>query len=237
MTYGLTCLNDSGELTIAADGYLFGYLGKATYVSTTPPGTSTSDSFAGFSTYTFSWGAPIVVSVGLVANQPTHVMEFSNSGSTWTIRVFHGNNSSNSLGFDVQATSTDVYVFGLPTTLPAYGMAFYDGSGNLVGDLSRQPLLFKQRVTMGAGVTTMTMTGYTKPAVLGYAEMDKTTSVLSGVTHQNRLFGGTWYWNTSTGKLERNYFQNEYFQDDAGIAITTNVYASDAVLIEAIGLT
>lgn len=214
MGYGIQCLNDSGELTLSSDAYLFGYLGKATFVSSTSWSGDSISSQAGYSVWTFTSAGPIVCAVGLKASGQTGavILNISQSGSTWTINVVDlatttsGPSGGDTVYYD-QRTDTDIYVFGIPSSLPSYGLALYNASGNLVADLSRIPLAPLVRVAMSsASVVDQTIPTVTKPAVIGDTKFRRNvvTSGHGGFTPWLSVgYIGVWEWNGST-TLHRN---------------------------------
>ena len=160
----------------------------------------------------------------------------TNSGSTWTIRVWHSNLTTSTLGFEGQLSGAEVYVWGLPVSVSGYGAALYDSSGNLTADLLRRPLTFKARIAMAGGTTSVAMSGVVKPVVIGTPGLYKQTSAKSGTVWTNRIYNGAWRWVPASNLLERDYVQREYFQDDGGIPIITTAANVNALLVEGNGL-
>lgn len=248
MGYGLQCFNPtSGELTLSADAYLFGYLGKATFVSTTNWSGDSLDSQCGYSVYTFTSAGPIVCAVGLKASgqEGVAIIGMTQSGSTWNITVLDlALTTSGPSGGDTdyydQRTSSDIYVFGIPTSVPPFGAAFYNASGDLVADLSRVPLAPLVRVAMSSSsVTTQTIPSVTKPAIVGYPAYKR--NVVSGGHGGTTPFlavgyTGVWQWNGSTG-ISRS--EVPVASDRLEFTITThnNRGPASGILIEANGLT
>lgn len=239
MSYGLTTVNGSDKLTMSTDGYTYGYIGKATLVSITPPGTDTVSSFAGFSTYTITWPGKIIVALPIKSNGAVCLLGQSQSGSTWTIKVHKSNGSSNALSFKNQEES-EVFVFGAPVSVSDFGVALYSASGELVADLGRRPLSFDRMVSMAANVNTASFSGLTKPAVIGTEPtyITQTFDTGSGPTPWvNRIIGGAWRWDTASGLIERDSRQEQYFEDDGPIIASTNRPAATVLLLEANALT
>lgn len=242
MAYGIQAFNDSGEFTFSSSGYLLTYLGKATFVSTTPAGTSSSDAFNGFSIFTFTYAGPIVVGIGLLGSGTSGsiVDRITNVGSTWTIRVYHSNSTGNSLGFPGQITAADVYVWGLPLSVSGYGLALYDASGNLIGDLLKPMLRFKARVSFTGGSLSQSIPAMTKPAVIGSLLRRTQTRAANTPTagkFTNRRFDAVWLWDPVGNFLTKNSRMIEYFVDDGGIPANDNIFDTNAIVIEANGLT
>lgn len=242
MTYGIQCINGSSELTLSSEAYTFGYLGKATFVSTTAAHNVDSlSSTSGFSTWTFTSSGPILVALGLKSSGQSGValLGMSKSGSTWTILVYDGGSGSVSPSsggtYDAQNTSTDVYVFGFPSSLPAYGMALYNGSGTLVGDLSRMPLSPAVRLSLASGALTTSIPVLTKPAIIGHAWYDQVTSSGSGTHYVNQGFRGMWHW-AGDGVLHRAEYLDSYENSDSGSTPSLFQGACTGFLIEANGL-
>lgn len=205
MTYGIRITNPIGELVLSSDTYFPVYLGMATFVSTTQAvGTgsaSTGTGTGGFSTLTFNYAGQIVPVLGLPPGFRGAINQVTLSGSTWTIKVSYTDGSQNSdlsspaFGMHIQAAPT-VYVFGFPTALGGtYGLAIYNASGVLVGDLTRQPLVIRQRVALPENVITGTVTPLTLPGIAGRATDTELTSVVTGVPDiyrvlaRNTIFG------------------------------------------------
>jgi hypothetical protein len=238
MSYGLQCVNAGNELTFSSDGYVYGYIGKAVLQSITPPGTDPIGASCGFSTYTIEWPGDIIVAVGLPSNGlGTRLNSRSKVGTTWTITVFNilfG--AADSLGFRPQVAA-DVYVWGLPTTTPPYGLAIYNAAGVLAGDLSRRPLSFNERVVIPGSDLSTSIQPYTAPAVIGYTGGWRGTSVFDSPFWINRIFTGAWMWESGLGLLSRPMRQTVYFRDDGPAAVFDAAHASNALLLEASGLT
>lgn len=238
MSYGLQCVNGSNELTLSSDGFIYGYLGKATWQSTTQPGTGTVHSSNGSSTYTITWAGDIIVAVAVPFLGYACLLSMTQSGSTWTIKAFCSAGASNSLGFDTQITA-DVYVWGRPTSTSGWGLAIYDASGNLTGDLSRPPLSFKERVsfTSSSSSDTQTITSYSKLAVIGSPRLSQfTSSNVGGSTPWlNREWMGAWTW--ASGQLGRSFVLSQYTRDDGPGGNSTTRDACNVLALEANGLT
>lgn len=177
MTFGLKIVNPSGEVVLSSDTYFPVYLGRATLVSTTQPtavgSSSTGTGTGGSSTLTFTYAGQIVPVLGLPAGRNGMILGCSRSGSTWTIRVSHSDGASitdiTSPAFQmlVQSTPT-VYVFGFPTSIGGtFGGAIWDAAGNLIGDLTRQPLFVRQRLLLASGASTATVLPLTSPGIVG----------------------------------------------------------------------
>jgi hypothetical protein len=243
MSYGIELTNENGELTMSSDGFLYGYIGKATAQVVSQPGTNTVGSNAGSVAYTIDWAGDIIVALGVpgISTWGVSLSSMTRSGNTWTIVVLSSMSSAtNSIGFPVQAAG-DVYVWGRPTVASGYGVAIYDANENLVGDLSRRPLLFNDIVQpTTAAVDEFSIGSYVKPAVVGSPYMTQSTSQSGGggaTPWTNRRFTGRWTWDSVNAKLIRNYVMSFYARDDGGIPVATSRRASTAIVIEANGLT
>lgn len=244
MTYGIQCVNDSGELTLSADAFTFAYLGKATYVSTTTAhNTSSFASTSGFSTYHFTYAGPIVCAIGLTSTHAgSTLLSMSQSGSVWTIVVWDllTTTESPTVGgtYQQQATSTDVYVFGLPdpSSLSPWGSALYNSSGTLVCDLLKKALTPLARISMAAGVATQTIPSVVKPAIVGYPHLAATASSGSGSSFTLTGYRGLWEWGGGT-TLARSTSLSDWEHDAEPGTNTSSILACDALLIEANGLT
>lgn len=246
MTFGIQCFNGSGELTFSSDAYVLAYLGKATFVSTSGYTGTVNSSRIGHSTWSFSYAGPITVAIGLKASGQAGARVLSvvpGSGTTWIITVQDlGTGTEGPSGgadFFEQNTDSDIYVFGVPLTVPAYGFAIYDAAGNLAADLTRLPLTVKARLRYGSSVLSLTTPSIVKPAVIGWVGTQHTLS--SGghggaLPFINTQYEGVWQWDGST-TIFRTDVLVQYDRDDGGIPVTTDKPAADAVLVEANGLT
>lgn len=167
MSYGLRITNPSGELVISSDAKLLSYLGKATRTSTA----QATSSLGGSSTYTFTYAGLIVPALKLSTTQRGTVFSMSQAGSTWTIKVSWWTTTAplDANGFRTQNTNAEVFVYGFPLTRAAdYGMLLFDSGGNLAADLTRRPLIVKERRSFSAGVNSVALAGAaTMPALLG----------------------------------------------------------------------
>lgn len=245
MAFGLQCFNTSGELTLSADGLTPGYLGKATFVGSAPYSGNASSSSIGQSTWTFSSPNPIICALGLKSSSTAggRILRVSQSGSTWTIIVQDLSNAtegpSGGGSFFSQRTDSDIYVFGIPTSVSAYGIALYNSSGALSGDLSRKPLSALARLLFPSGTTSLTIPSVVKPAIIGYPATSHTLSSGGhggGTPFINTHYEGVWHLQSST-VLERTDVLVDYDRDDGGIPVNTATPSTSAMLIEANGLT
>jgi hypothetical protein len=241
--FGIQCTNSTtGELTLSSEAYTFGYLGKATFVSTTPAQNVDSlSSTSGYSTWTFASAGPILVALGLKSSGQSGVslLGMSKSGSTWTIIVYDGGSgtvSPSSGGtYDAQNTTTDVYVFGFPASLPAYGVALYNAAGTLTGDLSRLPLTPAARISLADSVLAATIPVLTKPAIIGHPIYIQKNSVPVGIRYQNTGYKGVWHW-VGDNQIYRADYLDSYEDSDSSVPTIVNKAPCSAILIEANGL-
>lgn len=247
MAFGIQCTNGSNELTLSSDAYLFGYLGKATFVSSTPWSGDAISSQAGYSTWTFTSAGPIVCAIGLRASgqMGATILNISQSGSTWTINVVDlATTTSGPSGGDTvyynQRTDSDIYVFGIPASLPAWGMALYNASGALVADLSRRPLAPLARIAMSsASVVDQTIPTPTKPAIVGYPMFKRNvvTSGHGGFTPWLAVgYIGVWSWN-GFANLHRNEVPDASDRLEGSVPSYNFRGPCSGILIEANGLT
>ena len=148
--YGLRIVNPTNELVITTDSYTLGYLGKATFMSTTQAASGSG----GFSSFTIdSPGAPVPV-IEMVDGSCGNVESVTSAGGlAWTIDVSHGDPTvKNSTGFMTQ-TAPVVHVWGFPSG-PAqseYGLMLYRDDGTVCADLSKRPFKVFKRINFGAG--------------------------------------------------------------------------------------
>jgi hypothetical protein len=170
MAFGLQVENPLGNLVVSTEGFGANYIGKASYLSDvqafTPvggAGTYTNHKKYRITTTT----SAIAVFLKLTSNK-CGVTEIVHSGDNWDITVFNEGAGGGTYGFGTQAAA-DVYCFARPTSTSAYGLALYDGAGNLAYDIGgpQPPLFFKHRLAMAANVNSAAMpSGYTTPAFL-----------------------------------------------------------------------
>lgn len=245
MGYGITTLNSSNGLTFSSDGRVYGYLGRATYVQTFQPAGPMTGTLGwpslveepGYSTYTFNWAGPIVAAVPVKTNGSTAILGIYQTGSTWTIEVHKGTGATNAIGFDVQEV-TQVYVFGLPTTVTGYGLAIYNAAGNLAGDLSRRPLTFDRFLSFPSNVTTASFSGLTVPAVVGMPHWFNVISESYDETfNDNRIYNGAWKWNSTSGLLIRTLYLSSYERSENSYNYINSIPITSAIIMEASGLT
>jgi hypothetical protein len=248
MTFGLQCNNiTTGELTLSSEAFLFGYLGKATFVSSTSWSGDSISSQAGFSTWTFTSAGPIVCAIGLKASGQTGavITNISQSGSTWTIQVLDlatttsGPSGGDTVYYD-QRTDSDIYVFGFPSSLPAMGMALYNAAGVLTADLSRRPLAPLARIAMSSSsIVDQTIPTPTKPAIVGYPKFTRNvvSSGHGGFTPWLSVgYTGVWEWNGST-ILHRNEVPDSSDRLESSPGAHNLRGPCSGILIEANGLT
>lgn len=234
MGYGITTYNDSGGLTLSSDGRVYGYIGRATHVSTQQPPTNVNIAENGYSTYTINWAGDIIVALPVKTNGSTSLLYQTRSGNTWTILVHKGTGSLNSLGFDVEE-ATEVYVFGAPTSTPSYGMALYNASGVLTADMTRRPLTFDKYLTFPSNTTTLAFSGITTPAVIGINRREELTNLpIDSTFYANRTYKGAW--RVEAGTLRREWFQTYYERSTDQQAASVSTPMSNVVLIEASSL-
>ena len=237
MPYGITCYNNGGQLTLSSESVTYGYIGKATHVSTVPAGSTGTDDGNGYTTYTINWAGPIVVALPVLTNATTALLGMTQSGSTWTISVFCSGGSVDSLGFDTQRVA-EVFVFGRPVSVSGYGMALYNAAGQLTGDLSRRPLANGQFIEFGATDVLRPLTGYTKPAFIGSDTTEvKSTAGPTGGLWTNRERSGGWLWDSGGTQLGRPTYQSLRIREDQISVNSTTRWPVDVIIIEANGLT
>lgn len=230
MGFGLSQENGNSKLVLSTDGILLGYLGKATYISTTQTNGETN----GYSTYTFSHAGSIVPVLKLVTGLNTVTLSMSQAGSTWTITVYHGGTPVDAQGFQTQYQA-DVYVWGVPLSVSGFGMALYSSSGVLVGDISKRPLFVRQRINWNNTTVSETIAGgIVTPAVLG-----------SPVDWQRiRTGSGPWTfhfdsgaWGRSATEIRRDWVQREYQpNEDTGNPTSTQRRAARGIIVDVNGL-
>lgn len=234
MGFGITTFNNAGGLTLSSDGSVYSYVGVASLVAVSqPPDGDISEGFAGYSTYTITWPADIIVALPVKTNGGTALLRQEQSGSVWTITVHKSTGVTNGVGFDVQE-ATEVYVFGAPTSVSGHGLALYNASGEVSADLSRVPLVFDCYAAFAAGTSTAPVSGLTTPAVIGidprYAQ---TNLAYDGTFYDNRLYYGSWAWSPAAGGLlVRQPFQSEWVRSVSQYGAANFVPATTAILVD-----
>ena len=246
MAFGIKITNPSGELVLSSDTYFPVYLGRATFVSTTQPSgvgsASTGTGTGGHSTLTFSYAGQIVPVLVLPSGFRGAIYACTQVGSTWTISASYTDGStvtdltSPAASMYIQSAPT-VFVFGFPLSLGgAYGMAIYNAAGALVGDLTRQPLVIRQRVFIPAAVNTASVPALTLPGIVGRATDTQINAFPTGVPeisrvlYRNTIFSITG--TTMTRNLDRRLLRNTGI--DGGDI--TNINATNLWLVECSGL-
>lgn len=234
MGFGLQTLNTSNGLTLSSDGRTYGYVGKATLVSTVQPPTGVNIGENGYSEYTITYAGDIVCAIPVKSNGGTALVYQNRSGNVWTIRVHKSTGALNSLGFDVQE-ATEVFVYGEPLSAPAYGLVLYNANGVLTADMTKRPLTFDRYLTFAANTTTVGFSGLTKPAVIGINRRTELTNApIDSTFYANRTYQGSW--RLGTGTLIREVFQTYYDRSTDQQVASSVTPASNCVLIEASGL-
>lgn len=247
MTFGLQCFNASGELTISSEGFTYCYLGKATFVSRTTYSGSAPSSRIGLMTYQFVSSVPIICAIGLKGNSfqaGAAIIGIGRSGNVWTISVRDLSNSTEGPSgggtFYAQRLTSDIFVFGLPVTLPPYGLAIYNAAGTLVADLSRRPMTIAARISMGTNVMSVSMPVMVAPAIIGFPSSSHTNSAkigTGGTPWVNTWYEGVWTWGGgSSTALGRSDILVEYDNDDGGVPVVVDHSPTSAILIETNGL-
>lgn len=233
----LTFYNTSDQLTFSGDGIVYSYVGRASPVSLTQPGTDTVLSTGGSSTYSIAWGGDILVVLPLKTNGSTVLLGATQSNGVWTITVHKSTGALNSNSFDVQEY-TEVYVFGAPPAGASSTFMLYDGNGNPTGDLSRLPLMVKAILSLSNNPTDSTWTslgGIAAPGIVGAPLGYKTTSVRSGTTWTNRQYGYAWLLDAN-GNISRTQLQTSFSKDDGGIAVQSGMQPVSSIVTSVAGL-
>lgn len=234
MGYGLFIKNPAGELVIGTEGITYGYLGQATFVSTTAPGT-TANSSMGYSTYTFAFAGNILVALPLNTTGTCALLGMGQSAGVWTISVHQSDGTTNSAGFDNETAPAAVYVFGAPESTPSgWGMNLFDAAGTICARLDRQPPAIRGRVQMSSSVASMAMPTVTTPAIIGGTADRSTSGIAAGVNWDNHYYARGWKLSGST--LVRQIYQTERALEGASAGSTNFINPVNAILIEADGL-
>ena len=243
-SFGLRVHNPSQELCVASDSITPAYLGKATFVSTTQPGTSLISSLSGFSTYTFTYAGSFLVPIvplptcagAGVTGCSAIIASCTNVGSAWTITVHNSTGSLNTVGFDVEVAPSAVYCFGQPVSSSGFGLNIYDASANLVADLRLRQITIVKRASLAAAATQFTMPAVTTPGVIGVPTDTSTSNVVVGPNWRNRYSHRGWRWDTTGGFLQRALYQYDLELEGASAGTTNAINAIDALIVELNGL-
>lgn len=237
MSYGMMLENNGNELTFSDAGHVYSFVGRATLVSVTQPGTDSANSSAGFSTYTVDWAADITVALAVKSNGTSKINSVSRVGNTWTITVFKSTGTTNALGLHVQE-ATEVFVFGapLPATTGVWGVFIFDDAGTLTGDLSRQPLTFKGRINVDAFTNWARPAGSYVPAIVGAPPGGSRTATNEGGFYRIREFEVGWRLTGDGTAVYQDLFLSRYLRDDAPGDTYTRRAQSLALLIDVTGL-
>lgn len=242
MGFGLQTTNTSGGLTLSSDGRVYSYLGRATLSSVTQPPNdiNINEAYNGYSTYSFTHSSDIIVALPLTSYGAVALIGTQQVGSTWIIEVFRSTGSTNTMGFDVQE-STSPIVFGAPVSVSGFGGAIYNAAGQLTGDLTKRPLTFDRYVTFAANTSTATITGgITSPAIIGTDVQIAATNTPyepATMTYQNRTYFGGWRLVSSGTVLQRVVWQHEFLRLTEQQSAYQTVPSTAALVIEASGLT
>lgn len=245
MAYGIQCTNTSGQLTLSSDGFLLGYLGKATFVSKSNASGDSVFSQTGSCIYSFA--APtsgmIIPAIGLKGSGSNGLVitsYFRTTGNNWQINVI--DNGTTTEGYNnlywAQAGTAVIYVWGVPSSVSGYGVALYNSSGVLTADLSRRPLIFTQRVSFVTNDMDVTIGSYVKPAILGHTNSYHnlaTDEGVGGTPWFNTQYKGVWSWNGSTTLTRGDTLRTADHDDGPG---PTDVLhgPTSVLIIEANGL-
>lgn len=225
--------NPGASLVFSSDGLMPGYLGKATYQSTTAP----DGTFHGYSTYTFSYSGSIVPVLKLVSGRNTAFRGMSYSAGVWTITVYHGGTPVDANGFETQYVA-DVYVWGVPVSVSGFGLSIYDASGNLAGDLTKRPLIIGQKINWSnATFSEAVSASIVTPGIIGCTNDWKREVLGSGPTWEVNFLSGVW--TLSTGTLNRNFARIQHYPtEDTNQGGTSIVWQPcRALLVDVNGLT
>lgn len=239
MTFGITCYNNNGELTISSEAQALCYLGKATQVSYSHYSGTSSSSQCGGSVYQFVSAGPVVAAIGLNSSGQAGAVitgMFRHDATTWYFNVVDlttATEGPTGTTYQVPNTASDIFVFGTPSSVSGYGMALYDSSGNLTVDLSKPLFTPIARVSM-TGQTGYTFTLPTtpiRPAVVGYPHISVNTHTSTTASH----YSGMWTWSGGTSFGRANYLTDK--SNDSGAISSNTTGDCVAIVIEASGFT
>jgi hypothetical protein len=248
MAFGILINNPSGEMVLSSDTYFPVYLGKATVVSTVQPfgsGTAaTGTGNGGYSTCSFNYAGQIVPVLKLAPGHKGTIYSCTQSGSTWTIRASYTNGSqvtdlnSPTNGMFLQ-TAPEIFVFGFVTSLGgSYGAAIYNSSGVLVGDLTRRPLILKQRMNLPVNTTSAAVnTPAVVPGVLGRCFDTSVTGGPTGIPEIYRLAYSQYIFSCSSTTFARGLDRRKIMNTGADNPHPDSIRGVDVWLVELNGLT
>lgn len=242
MSFGLSIENANNKLVLSTDALLPCYLGRATHVSTQQPtqvggGPGPPLEQYGFSTYTITHvGDTLIPFIRFQGNRSVQLLSMSKSGSTWTLRVYCGDTPVSSEGFETQYVA-EVYCWGVPQTVSGFGLALYNPAQQLVADLTRRPLIIKQKIDLSSITNSVSLAaGITTPAIAGRLH-DRRRNVSGGpVFWTVGLDMGAWRLNSGT-TISRNLVRAMHLTNETtqGTAVTTQ-RAVKAFVVDVAGL-
>jgi hypothetical protein len=231
MPFVMKVTNPALELVFADSGITYSYIGRAGLVSVAQASGGQVTKGRGVSTYSIDWPGDILVALPVKANGTTSLINTSKSGNTWTILVHKGTGAIDANGFDIEE-ATEVYVFGTPGAEHGLGGWLYDASRTCVADLSRIPLTWRARASMGANVLSWPLPGGVGvPALVGWPMDRNVTSVREVPFYINRYQARGWQLNG--GNLVRNIYQDRWVREDGGASPVDLIRPIDAILIDA----
>jgi len=243
MAFGIQCFNDSSELTVSSDGYFLTYLGRATLDTLHHASGVSTSSTGGYATWKFTHAGPVMAAILLRAPSGSGgscIFGQRQIGGVWYFDVLDVLNTTESIGstaYQVPRSDSEIYVFGVPDTLGAFGMAIYGPSGDLRGDLTGKPLAAAARVSLGSGVSSTTIPALTKPAIMGDVYSYHNTSVSAGGGFWNNTgFDGIWTLGSPSTNLSRTDIVTAFDKDDSSVPTFNVRGATNAIMIEANGL-
>jgi hypothetical protein len=241
MGFGLKTWNNGGGLTVSSDGKVYSYLGRATLSSVVQPvnDININEAYNGYSSYSFTHAGDIIVALPLTTYGPTALIGTQKVGSTWLIEVMRGTGPVNSMGFDIQE-STSPLVFGEPLSASGFGMAIYNAAGQLTGDLTRRPLTFDRYVEFPLNVGQVALaSGISQPAIIGTnSQIEQTNTPYEPLlmTYQNRLYFGGFRMNPAGTFVQRVTWQAEFVRATEQFTGFQSTPPTAALIIEAAGL-
>jgi hypothetical protein len=238
MAYGLKIENPTNELVLSDDGFVAGFVGKASLVGTSQADKSNLlDMFGGGSSFSITFAGQIVPVLKLNSTYSGRIGGFSRSGDVWTIGTINADTSSiDADGFTTQV-APEVYVFGIPDSVTGYGMALFTPAGVPAGNLILPPLVVAQRLQFAAGDGLVSRdSSIVTPGLLGRSLDYRRTVHVHGVK-QDFLFYGSAFGATST-QLSRSFDLRERVNDEDGTGGTneTLLNACSVFIVELDGL-
>lgn len=234
MAYGLQVENENGKLVLSDGGLLPGYIGRATLLSVQQAapafGAPGYNGLTGMSLHQIVSAGPIIPAIRLEVGRHSSILSMSRSGSLWTIAAYHGGTPIDGQGFEYQY-APEVHVWAIPTSVSGYGMALYNPSGALAGDLSKRPLDYKQKVRLTSVQPTVALDPtIVTPAIIG--DLHDWRRQRSGSGPFYTYDYDTTAWTLTAGpELLRAYVRSRHMENEDSIGASVTLFRDVRALL------